>query len=88
MQIPSQARVVRIRAGSNPLLTALCVLLALVVGVAFLLILLPVAIVLGLAAAIWITVRRAFARVGTPNNTVAGVRTDGRENVRVVTRDS
>lgn len=83
-----QSRVVRLQAGSNPLLSALCVLLALVVGLAVLVVLLPIAIVLGLVVAAYVTIRRALARVGKPNSRVAGVRVDGRENVRVVTRDS
>lgn len=82
-----QPRVVRIQAGSNPLVSALVMLLALVVGLALLIVLLPIAVVLGLLAAVYVTIRRALARVGTPNSRVAGVRVDGRENVRVVTRD-
>lgn len=81
-------RVVSIQAGSNPILTLLSVLLALAVGLVLVVILLPIAIVLGLVVAAYVTIRRALARVGRPNSRVAGVRTDGRDNVRVITRDS
>ncbi len=82
-----QPRVVRLQGSSNPFVGALVMLLALILGLAALIILLPIAIIAGLVAAAYITIRRALARVGTPNSRVAGVRTDGRDNVRVITRD-
>ena len=82
-----EPRVVSVQSGSNPILTLLCVLLALAVGLVLIVILLPIAIVLGLLAAVYFTIRRALSRVGSPNSRVAGVRTDGRSNVRVVTRE-
>lgn len=87
MQIPSQARVVRLQAGSNPLLAVIVALITLVLGLALILLLLPFALVAAVIAAVYITIRRALARIGRPNSSVAGVRTDGRDNVRVITRE-
>ncbi|MEO1716339.1 MAG: hypothetical protein AAFR76_04435 [Planctomycetota bacterium] len=86
----ARTRVVDLHANMGPvsrfLLTAagfaICIVLILLLIPLFLL-----AIVFGIVMLAVIGIRRKLRAIGRPNSRVAGVRTDGRENVRVVTRD-
>ncbi|MEM8757073.1 MAG: hypothetical protein AAGF47_04740 [Planctomycetota bacterium] len=90
----ARVRVVDLHAGLGPiprfLLTAAgfgITLLVLLLLLAAALVLIPVILVLGLVGLTVVTVRRKLSQFGRPNASVAGVRTDGRSNVRVITRD-
>lgn len=86
----ARVRVVDLHARQGPVarfvLTAIGIVIFLFV-ILLILLMIPVLIVAGLIAAVFFTARRKLAAVGRPNSRVAGVRTDGRDNVRVVTRD-
>ncbi|MEL6796941.1 MAG: hypothetical protein AAFO89_08975 [Planctomycetota bacterium] len=86
----ARARVVEFRANQGPITSLLFMLLGIVLFVAIVLLLIPLfllAVVVGIVTLAVIHIRRRLRAIGRPNSRVAGVRTDGRENVRVVTRD-
>ncbi|MGP1273272.1 MAG: hypothetical protein ACTS22_08050 [Phycisphaerales bacterium] len=86
----AQARVVEFRAKQGPIASLLCTLIGVAVFLLAVALLIPVlllAIVAGIITLAVLHIRRRLREIGRPNSRVAGVRTDGRANVRVVTRD-
>ncbi|MEM9166883.1 MAG: hypothetical protein AAGB48_07635 [Planctomycetota bacterium] len=90
----ARVRVVDLHARQGPVarffLTAIGVtimLLIIALTIAAALVLVPVILAVGLITAAVLYIRRRLATLGRPNERIAGVRTDGRDNVRVMTRD-
>ncbi|MEL6499445.1 MAG: hypothetical protein AAF937_09655 [Planctomycetota bacterium] len=86
----ARTRVVDLHANMGPVSRFLLTLAGFVIGIVLILLLIPIfllAIVFGVVMLAVIGIRRKLRAIGGPNSRVAGVRTDGRENVRVVTRD-
>ncbi len=86
----ARTRVVDLHANLGPVSRLLLTAAGLVLCVLVLLLLIPLfllGIVAGIVALTALHVRRRLMALGRPNTRVAGVRTDGRENVRVITRD-
>ena len=90
----ARVRVVDFQAQQHPLARFVFALLGWVVFVLVLvvlavavLLLIPVILIVGISAAVFFTVKRRLAAIDSPNASVAGFRTDGRANVRVINRD-
>jgi uncharacterized membrane protein len=86
----ARTRVVDLHANLGPVSRFLLTAAGLVIGLLLILLLIPIfllAVVFGIVMLAVIHIRRKLRAIGRPNGRVAGVRTDGRENVRVVTRD-
>ncbi|HED54639.1 MAG TPA: hypothetical protein ENJ00_10635 [Phycisphaerales bacterium] len=74
----------------GPVSTILSFIAGLVVLVLFLIVLIPllvIGLILGLLFYVYFIVKRALFRAHTPNGHIGPVRTDGRSNVRVITKD-
>lgn len=74
----------------GPLQTAIFTLLSIIIFLALLVLIIPImALILlfGVGFTLYLAAKRFVARIGKPNNTIAGVRTDGRDNVRVIERE-
>ena len=86
----ARTRVVDLHANLGPVSRFFLTIAGFVVGLLLILLLIPLfllAVVIGIVALAVIHIRRRLAVIGRPNSHVAGVRTDGRDNVRVITRD-
>ena len=86
----ARVRAVQFQSNQGPIATMLFAAIGVLVGLLALAIVIPLVLLagaVGLVAALAITAKRRLALLGKPNGHVGPVRTDGRSNVRVITRD-